>query len=48
MEHTVNDFIAYLKEQVGEPYLWGGQHTRLTPENYVRVIEKKEADKCGK
>ena len=43
MEHTVNDFIAYLKEQVGEPYLWGGQHTKLTPENYIRVIEKKEA-----
>ncbi len=47
MEHTVNDFIAYLKEQVGEPYLWGGQHTKLTPENYVRVIERKEAGRGG-
>ena len=43
MEHTVSAFIEYLKEQVGQPYLWGGQHTRLTPENYVRVIERKEA-----
>lgn len=47
MEHTVNDFIAYLKEQVGEPYLWGGQHTKLTPENYVRIIEKEEAGRGG-
>ena len=47
MEKTVNDFIAYLKAQVGEPYLWGGQHTKLTPENYVRVIEKKEAGRGG-
>lgn len=43
MEHTVNAFIEYLKKQVGQPYLWGGQHTKLTPENYVRVIERKEA-----
>ncbi len=47
MEKTVNGFIAYLKEQVGQPYLWGGQHTRLTPENYVRVIERKEAGRGG-
>ena len=47
MEHTVNAFIEYLKEQVGEPYLWGGQHTKLTPENYIRVIEKKEAGRGG-
>lgn len=40
-------FIEYLNKQVGEPYLWGGQHTRLTPENYVRVIEKKEAHTGG-
>ena len=43
MEKNVNGFIKYLKDQVGQPYLWGGQHTKLTPENYVRVIEKKEA-----
>ena len=36
-------FIEYLQEQVGQPYLWGGQHTKLTPENYVTVIEKREA-----
>lgn len=47
MDKTVNGFIEYLKAQIGEPYLWGGQHTRLTPENYVRIIEKKEADRGG-
>lgn len=41
------DFIEYLNNQLGEPYLWGGQHTRLTPENYVRVIEKHEAGRGG-
>ena len=45
MEKNVTGFIEYLKEQVGEPYLWGGQHTKLTPENYVQVIERKEADR---
>lgn len=39
----VEAFIEYLKEQVGQPYVWGGQHTKLTPENYVTVIEKREA-----
>ena len=43
MEHTASEFIEYLKGQVGEPYLWGGQHTKLTPENYIAVIEKNEA-----
>ena len=47
MDKTVKGFIDYLKAQVGQPYLWGGQHTRLTPENYVRIIEKKEADRGG-
>ena len=39
----IDEFIAYLKEQVGQPYLWGGQHTKLTPDNYMAVIEKHEA-----
>ena len=39
----LNEFIAYLKEQVGQPYLWGGQHTKLTPSNYISVIAKREA-----
>ena len=43
----LSDFISYLTEQLGEPYVWGGQHTKLTPENYVRVIEKKEAGRGG-
>ncbi|MBR0357195.1 MAG: SH3 domain-containing protein [Clostridia bacterium] len=47
MEKNVTAFIEYLKAQMGEPYLWGGQHTRLTPENYVRIIERKEAGRGG-
>ncbi len=38
----LNEFIEYLKEQVGEPYLWGGQRTKLTPENYKSVIARRE------
>lgn len=38
----MEQFILYLTEQIGEPYLWGGQHTKLTPDNYVQVITKKE------
>lgn len=38
----LNEFIAYLNEQVGQPYLWGGQHTKLTKQNYVSVITCKE------
>lgn len=37
-----DDFISYLKDQIGQPYVWGGQHTKLTPENYVAVIRNKE------
>ena len=38
----LNEFIEYLIAQIGQPYLWGGQHTKLTPENYEAVIHKKE------
>lgn len=38
----LSDFNAYLESQVGQPYLWGGQHTELTPDNYIKVIERKE------
>ena len=44
---SLSNFIVYLQEQIGQPYLWGGQHTRLTPENYVSLIEKKEAGRGG-
>jgi hypothetical protein len=40
---NVDLFIEYLYDQIGEPYLWGGQHTRLTPENYKAVIAKRES-----
>lgn len=38
----LTEFILYLESQIGEPYLWGGQHTKLTPYNYIEVITKKE------
>ena len=47
MEKTLDAFIEYLMAQMGQPYLWGGQHTRLTPENFVSLIERKEADRGG-
>ena len=40
----LDEFIAYLHQQVGQPYLWGGQHTRLTPSNYIAVIDAHEND----
>lgn len=43
----LDEFIDYLKQQIGEPYVWGGTHTKLTPENYVSVIEKKEKNTGG-
>jgi hypothetical protein len=38
----LTDFILYLIQQIGQPYLLGGQHTKLTPENYKTVIARKE------
>ena len=43
MDRTVKGFIEYLQAQLGQLYLWGGQHTKLTPANYVRIIKRKEA-----
>ena len=39
---NLNEFIYYLDSQIGQPYVWGGQHTKLTPQNYIRVITEKE------
>lgn len=38
----LNEFAQYLIDQIGQPYVWGGQHTKLTPDNYETVIRKKE------
>ena len=38
----LTEFILYLTEQLRQPYVWGGQHTRLTPLNYKAVIARKE------
>lgn len=50
----LNDFITYLEAQAnvrtingvtyGQPYIWGGQHTSLTPSNYQTVINNMESD----
>ena len=38
----LTEFLLYLESQIGQPYLWGGQHTKLTPDNYVSVITRRE------
>lgn len=40
----IDEFVRYLKDQVGMPYVWGGQHLLLTPENYVKVITRREKE----
>lgn len=41
----VEKFVEYLLSQEGQAYVWGGQHTKLTPSTYESVIDKKES-KC--
>ncbi len=40
-------FIEYLLAQEGQPYVLGGQHTKLTPSTYESVIDELEAGKGG-
>lgn len=44
MKASETEFIKYLLCQVGQPYVWGGQHLRLTPENYKEQIKKRESN----
>lgn len=44
----LNEFNLYLNGQLKQPYLWGGQHTKLTPENYKEVIARKEAKEADR
>ena len=44
MKADISAFCSYLDEQIGQPYLWGGQGTLLTPSNYKSVIAKHESD----
>lgn len=44
MKGNISEFNSYLVSQVVQPYLWGGQHTKLTPDNYESIITKKESD----
>ena len=53
----LNEFCIYLNEQwsiatiggriYGEPYVWGGQHTHLTPSNYQAIIDYRERNTGG-
>ena len=43
----IEEFINYLKDQIGQPYLWGGQHTKLTPETYKSTIHRVEKNRGG-
>lgn len=45
---NLDEFIEYLEAQIGEPYLWGGQHTKLTPSNYVSVINAHEKESANR
>lgn len=38
----LNEFIEYLESQVGQPYVWGAQHTKLTPSTYVSIVQRRE------
>ena len=44
MKADLSAFCAYLDEQIGQVYLWGGQGILLTPSNYKSVIAKREKD----
>lgn len=43
----LNEFMQYLSDQRGQPYVWGGQHLRLTPQNYESVIHIREDGRGG-
>lgn len=40
----LSEFNQYLIEQVGQPYVWGAQHLKLTESNYIALITRKESD----
>ena len=41
---SVTEFDAYLIDQIGQPYVWGAQHLKLTPANYVEQITRRESN----
>ena len=38
----IEEFIKYLKDQIGQPYVWGAQGTELTRADYKRIIDRRE------
>ena len=38
----LGEFNVYLTEQTKQPYVYGAQHLKLTPDNYEAIIHKKE------
>lgn len=40
----LSEFNKYLIEQVGQPYIYGAQHLKLTESDYISIITRKESD----
>lgn len=40
----LSEFNQYLIEQVGQPYIYGAQHLKLTESDYISIITRKESD----
>jgi len=40
----LSEFNTYLNEQIGQPYVWGAQHLKLTESDYISIITRKESD----
>lgn len=40
----LSEFNTYLNKQVGQPYIWGAQHLKLTESDYISIITHKESD----
>lgn len=40
----LSEFNTYLNEQIGQPYVWGAQHLKLTESDYISIITQKESD----
>ena len=45
---NVDENVVWLLSQVGMPYIWGGQMTKLTPDNYISVINKMEKQEANR
>lgn len=44
----INEFIQYLTDQIGQPYVWGAQGTELTRADYKRIIDRREEKEANR